>query len=258
MKARATALFTILALMTLTGCGSITGRSAGTWASDKATTAKVKTALAGTRAASMTKVDVDTNSGVVFLTGRVATEQTRQDIVRAAELAAGGKQVVSNLTVIGEPMAAAPAAAASPPTATGAAGVAPQPAPSAQMAPSQRAQPQQGYIVYGPQGYYQQAPPPAQQAPPPAAGQPPITSLRFSRVVPDAYAAGRYAAFDATGKQVATVYALTSDQLRQRGVSDLETGKKIDHVSIYPQGGSDMQYVVLWHVDREEAARLTR
>ncbi len=65
----------------------------------------------------------------------------------------------------------------------------------------------------------------------------------------------RYAAYDAAGRRVATVYAVTDRS--PQGVADLDArGLKIDHVSFYPSAGSAPSYVVLWHLDVDEAARL--
>lgn len=71
-----------------------------TW-NDASITAGVKTKLAGEKAATLVKVNVDTNQGVVQLNGTVDSERTKQ---RASELARqvdGVRKVVNNLKVQG-------------------------------------------------------------------------------------------------------------------------------------------------------------
>lgn len=72
----------------------------GTW-NDASITASVKGKLASEKAATLLKVDVDTNQGIVQLNGSVDSERTKQ---RASELARqvdGVRKVVNNLKVHG-------------------------------------------------------------------------------------------------------------------------------------------------------------
>jgi hypothetical protein len=94
-------------------CQTTTGRSAGQWSEDKATTARVKTALGATKASTLTRVDVDTIDGVVYLRGKVENDDVKR---RAGEVAANvtGGRVVNDLIVDGSlagerPPAASPA-----------------------------------------------------------------------------------------------------------------------------------------------------
>ncbi len=65
----------------------------------------------------------------------------------------------------------------------------------------------------------------------------------------------RYAAHDAAGRRVATVYAVTDGAAQ--GVADLGVGgPAIDHVALYPPAAGGPAWVVLWHVAASEAARL--
>ena len=76
-------------LVSLTaGCTAMTGKTAGENVDDASITASVKTKLAGEKPATLTKVDVDTNKGTVYLTGNVESTAVK---ARATELA---KQVV--------------------------------------------------------------------------------------------------------------------------------------------------------------------
>jgi osmotically-inducible protein OsmY len=81
------------------GCTAMTGKSAGENVDDAKITAAVKTKLAEEKPATLTKVDVDTNKGTVYLTGNVESAAVK---VRATELArqvAGVREVVNNLAV---------------------------------------------------------------------------------------------------------------------------------------------------------------
>jgi osmotically-inducible protein OsmY len=93
-------------LLAATACQTTTGRSAGQWTEDKATTARVKTALGATKVSTLTRVDVDTVDGIVYLRGKVESPDVKQ---RAGEVASNvtGGRVVNDLivdpTVAGEP-----------------------------------------------------------------------------------------------------------------------------------------------------------
>ena len=86
-------------MMLLAACSSMTGRTLGENIDDAGITAKVKAKLASEKISTVTRIDVDTNQGVVALNGTVATEAMR---VRAAEIARdvkGVRDVVNNLRV---------------------------------------------------------------------------------------------------------------------------------------------------------------
>lgn len=89
----------VAALVVLAGCQTMTGRTAGQYIDDKTTTAKVKTALAGIKAGTVTRVDVDTLNGTVFLTGAVENPTVKSEVLAVARKAADGKPVVDNLTI---------------------------------------------------------------------------------------------------------------------------------------------------------------
>jgi osmotically-inducible protein OsmY len=89
----------VLMLAVTAGCTAMTGKSAGQNVDDAKITASVKAKLAGEKMATLTKVDVDTNKGTVYLSGNVDNETTK---TRASELAhqvAGVRDVVNNLKV---------------------------------------------------------------------------------------------------------------------------------------------------------------
>ena len=90
----------VLVLVALvTGCRSMTGKSAGTNADDATITASVKTKLVADKASNLTRVDVDTNNGTVYLNGTVDSAEQKARAERLAWQAQGVKSVVNNLHV---------------------------------------------------------------------------------------------------------------------------------------------------------------
>lgn len=90
----------ILVLFTLAvGCRSMTGKSAGTTLDDATITASVKTKLVADKASNLTRVDVDTNNGIVSLNGTVETLEQRARAEQLAREASGVKQVMNNLQI---------------------------------------------------------------------------------------------------------------------------------------------------------------
>ena len=88
----------VLVLVALvTGCRSMTGKSAGTNADDATITASVKTKLVAEKASNLTRVDVDTNNGTVYLNGTVDTAEQKARAEQLARQAQGVKNVVNNL-----------------------------------------------------------------------------------------------------------------------------------------------------------------
>jgi hyperosmotically inducible periplasmic protein len=89
----------VLVAFALVGCQSMTGKTAGETVDDASITAAVKTKLAGEKMSTLTRIDVDTNKGTVYLNGNVENAAMK---VRAADLARqvkGVKDVVNNLKV---------------------------------------------------------------------------------------------------------------------------------------------------------------
>jgi osmotically-inducible protein OsmY len=90
----------LVMLMAVTaGCTAMTGKSAGENANDAQITAAVKTKLAGEKPATLTKVDVDTNKGTVYLTGNVANATIKARATELARSVEGVREVVNNLMV---------------------------------------------------------------------------------------------------------------------------------------------------------------
>jgi hypothetical protein len=217
----------VTVLIVLAGCRTVTGRSAGQWIDDKTTTAKVKAAVASAQIGSLSRVDVDTSNGTVFVTGVTSNDSERQRIADAARMAADGKPMTSNLVLVTAKRDEAAAAAAMSPAASA-------------RTHTEAATLQAGQMHLA------------------GAGSPPATPLKFSRMEAEAPSYARFAAYDKAGKRVATVYTLPASELRT-GLAGLHGGdRRIDHISIYPHPGSgEPQYhLVLWHVNRQQARAL--
>jgi len=81
------------------GCTSMTGKTAGQNVDDASITASVKTKLAAEKPATLTKVDVDTNKGTVYLTGNVETPAIKERATELARQVSGVRDVVNNLKI---------------------------------------------------------------------------------------------------------------------------------------------------------------
>ena len=86
-------------LVLVVGCQTLTGKSAGTNVDDTAVTASVKARLVADKPANLTRVDVDTNQGTVYLNGTVDSPEQRARAEQLAWQSKGVKAVVNNLQV---------------------------------------------------------------------------------------------------------------------------------------------------------------
>ena len=91
---------TVAFLLLIAGCQAMTGETAGQNIDDGTLTTYVKTALAGERVNTLTRVGVETNNGIVVLTGEVETATERSRAGTVASQVKGVKRVVNNLQVI--------------------------------------------------------------------------------------------------------------------------------------------------------------
>lgn len=89
----------IVLVAVVAGCQSMTGKSAGTNIDDATITASVKAKLVGDKASNLTRVDVDTNNGSVYLNGTVESAEQKSRAEQLAWQASGVKTVVNNLQV---------------------------------------------------------------------------------------------------------------------------------------------------------------
>ena len=92
-------LVLVLLVGVTAGCTSMTGKTAGENVDDAKITAEVKTKLAAEKLATLTKVDVDTNRGVVYLRGNVENATVKSRATDIARQVAGVRDVVNNLVV---------------------------------------------------------------------------------------------------------------------------------------------------------------
>ncbi|MEX2146689.1 MAG: BON domain-containing protein [Candidatus Rokuibacteriota bacterium] len=83
----------------VTGCRSMTGKSAGENIDDGTITASVKTKLVADKASNMTRVNVDTNNATVYLNGTVESPEQKARAEQLAWQVKGVKSVVNNLQV---------------------------------------------------------------------------------------------------------------------------------------------------------------
>ena len=89
----------VILVTAVAGCRSMTGRSAGQTFDDASITAAVKAKLVSDRAANLTRVNVDTNNGTVYLIGSVDSAEQKARAEQLAWQAKGVKNVVNNLQV---------------------------------------------------------------------------------------------------------------------------------------------------------------
>lgn len=217
------AVLVLFAVVATSGCGALTGRPMETWAQDRGVTASVKARLAAMDAGTLTRIHVDTYENIVYLTGGVTSSEMKRRAETIARGVSGVEQVVNNLHLAGEGVlaAAGPEVSASPAM----------------------------------EGLKRPAAAPA--------GAHPILR-RFpglARIVLETGTPGwtRYTVYNAGGRRVATVYSVSAGELVRNGAAaELTADEGINHVSIFREGapGAVLYDLVLWHVNREEVARL--
>jgi osmotically-inducible protein OsmY len=92
-------MVTLALLFFMTGCQAMTGRTMGENLDDSYITSAVKSKLASDKLVSLTRVEVETNNGIVYLTGQVETAEQRSHIGSLTSQVNGVKKVVNNLQV---------------------------------------------------------------------------------------------------------------------------------------------------------------
>ena len=85
--------------LALVGCHTMTGRTAGRYIDDQTLTTEVKTKLVADRLANLTRVNVTTQNGVVYLTGTVDSPDRAQHAADLANSVSGVRQVVNQIQV---------------------------------------------------------------------------------------------------------------------------------------------------------------
>jgi len=100
MRKIAQSLLPVIGLVwLLSGCQALTGETMGQNIDDTTITTTVKTKLAAEKGITLTRVQVDTNRGVVQLTGVVDSAADRSKAEQVARGVGGVKSVVNNLQV---------------------------------------------------------------------------------------------------------------------------------------------------------------
>lgn len=89
----------LVVVSVLAGCQSMTGKTAGQNVDDASITASVKSKLVADKTSNLTRVDVDTNNGTVYLNGTVDNAEQKTRAEQLAWQASGVKNVVNNLQV---------------------------------------------------------------------------------------------------------------------------------------------------------------
>jgi hyperosmotically inducible protein len=85
--------------LTTLGCQAITGKTAGQNVDDATITGEVKSKLAADRFSSLTRIDVDTDTGTVYLNGTVQSAEAKARAADIARQVSGVHKVVNNLQV---------------------------------------------------------------------------------------------------------------------------------------------------------------
>jgi hyperosmotically inducible periplasmic protein len=100
MRKIAQSLLPVIGLVwLLSGCQALTGETMGQNIDDTTITTTVKTKLAAEKGITLTRVQVDTNRGVVQLTGVVDSVADRNKAEQVTRGVGGVKSVVNNLQV---------------------------------------------------------------------------------------------------------------------------------------------------------------
>jgi len=99
MRKLLNSLAAVLFVVSLAGCQAMTGKSAGATVDDATLTARVKTKLVSEKAANLTRINVDTNDGIVYLNGSVQNAQQKAKAEDLARQTDGVKKVINNLQV---------------------------------------------------------------------------------------------------------------------------------------------------------------
>ena len=94
-------LFALMAFLSVTlgGCQSMTGETAGENIDDASITAAVKAKLAGEKAATLTQIGVETSLRSVHLTGAVSSDALRDRATELARAVKGVRNVKNDIQV---------------------------------------------------------------------------------------------------------------------------------------------------------------
>ncbi|MCC2642711.1 MAG: putative periplasmic or secreted lipoprotein [Nitrospira sp.] len=88
-----------IALLSLVGCQSTTGKTAGQTVDDATITTSVQSKLSSDRISNFSRIDVDTERGVVTLNGVVKSSDQKMRVAELAREVNGVKSVKNNLQI---------------------------------------------------------------------------------------------------------------------------------------------------------------
>lgn len=99
LKKLGSVLLSLALAGSLAGCQAMTGETLGEQVDDTTITTTVKAKLAAEKGTTLTRVQVDTNRGVVQLSGVVENATVRTRAEQIARQVGGVKNVINNLQV---------------------------------------------------------------------------------------------------------------------------------------------------------------
>lgn len=88
-----------LVMLSLVGCQSTTGKTAGQTIDDASITTAVQAKLSSDRLSNFSRIDVDTERGVVTLNGVVKSAEQKMRVVELTRGVAGVRTVNNNLQI---------------------------------------------------------------------------------------------------------------------------------------------------------------
>ena len=88
-----------IVLLSLVGCQSTTGKTAGQTIDDATITASVQSKLSSDRISNFSRVDVDTERGVVTLNGVVKSAEQKMRVAELARAVNGVRTINNNLQI---------------------------------------------------------------------------------------------------------------------------------------------------------------
>ncbi|MBL8069539.1 MAG: BON domain-containing protein [Nitrospira sp.] len=92
-----------LVMLSLVGCQSTTGKTAGQTIDDASITAAVQSKLSSDRLSNFSRIDVDTERGAVSLNGTVTSAEQKTRVAELARGVNGVKTVNNNLQIQPQP-----------------------------------------------------------------------------------------------------------------------------------------------------------
>ena len=99
LRKSGTVLAVLAVMLLMVACQSTTGRTLGENIDDTGITAAVKAKLATEKISTLTRIDVDTNQGVVALNGTVQTEAMKARAEQITRQVKGVRDVINNLRI---------------------------------------------------------------------------------------------------------------------------------------------------------------